>query len=143
MTILEHDLDIFSLTIYGEGRGEYNRADGGLASLIAIGNVIVNRVKKGGWFGKTISEVCQKPWQFSCWNQNDPNLLVIQNVSKEDPIIKICRDVAVSVALNKWPDITKGSDHYFSRILANPPKWSQNRLPKFCLGLHQFYQLGV
>ncbi|MBY0281706.1 MAG: cell wall hydrolase [Alphaproteobacteria bacterium] len=143
MTIIEHDLDILARTLYGEGRGEYNKPDGGLAALIAIGNVIMNRVKTGGWFGRSIAEVCQKPWQFSCWNQGDPNLMVIQNISKYDPIFKICRQVAIAVANYKWPDITKGCDHYFSRILAKEPKWAQGRYPKFCLGLHQFYQLGI
>lgn len=143
MTISEHDLDILARTLYGEGRGEYNKSDGGLAALIAIGNVIMNRVQIGGWFGKTIAEVCQKPWQFSCWNKNDPNFNVIQNVPKDDPIFKICQQVAVAITEHKWPDLTKGCDHYFSRILSNPPKWAQNRVPKFCLGLHQFYQLGV
>ena len=143
MTVFKHDLDIFARTLYGEGRGEYNKPDGGLAALIAIGNVIMNRVQKGGWFGKTITEVCQKPWQFSCWNKNDPNFPVIQNASKDDPLFKVCRGVAAAIAENRWPDLTKGSDHYFSRILLNPPKWAQNRHPKFCLGLHQFYQLGV
>ena len=58
----------------------------------------MNRVQIGGWFGKTIAEVCQKPWQFSCWNKNDPNFNVIQNVSKDDPIFKICQQVAAAIA---------------------------------------------
>lgn len=139
----DNDVNILTRTLYGEGRGEYNKPDGGLAALIAIGNVIMNRVKKGGWFGKSIAEVCQKPWQFSCWNRGDPNLTVIQNVSKDDPIFKICQEVAAALIANKWPDLTKGCDHYFSNILSNPPKWAQNRQPKLCLGRHQFYQLGV
>jgi len=143
MTMIENDLNILARTLYGEGRGEYNKADGGLAALIAIGNVIMNRVKKGGWFGKSIAEVCQKPWQFSCWNTGDPNLTVIQNIPKDDAIFKICQEVATALIANKWPDLTKGCDHYYSRLLSNPPKWALNRQPKLRLGLHQFYQLGV
>jgi hypothetical protein len=32
---------------------------------IAVGTVILNRVDKKGWMGKTIQDVILKPWQFS------------------------------------------------------------------------------
>ena len=44
----------------------------------AVAAVILNRVRiareRGGyWWGDTIIRVCQKPYQFSCWNKHDPN----------------------------------------------------------------------
>ncbi|MES2252810.1 MAG: cell wall hydrolase, partial [Pseudomonadota bacterium] len=77
------DIDILARTIYGEARGEYGRVDGGLAALIAVGNVIVNRTQQQTWFGRTVRDVCLKPYQFSCWNRNDPNLPKLMEVTDE------------------------------------------------------------
>ena len=41
-------IDIMAKTLYGEARGE------GEEGLIAVGNVIKNRVKKKTWYGKTV-----------------------------------------------------------------------------------------
>ncbi len=58
---------IMAITIYGEARGESTEGK------IAVGSVILERVDHRDWDGKTIHEVCLKPWQFSCFNLNDPN----------------------------------------------------------------------
>ncbi len=70
----EHiEINILAKTLYGEARGE------GLSGLEAVANTIINRVNtakaKGGrfWWGNDIISVCQKPYQFSCWNKKDPN----------------------------------------------------------------------
>ncbi|RZI46567.1 cell wall hydrolase [Candidatus Finniella inopinata] len=137
----DQDLDILARTIYGEARGEYNRKDGGLASLIAIANVVMNRVRQQTWFGKTIGEVCQKPWQFSCWNAGDPNCLIIRQRYIHDPLFLTCLNVAEGVACRDWPDITKRADHYHS-VLMKQPKWAVNQEPRMRMGQHLFYQLG-
>ncbi len=68
----EEDKDTLARTIYGEARGEYPRKDGGLASLIAVANVILNRSKNNKRrFGRTVRDVCLKPLQFSKDNQKD------------------------------------------------------------------------
>ncbi len=43
--------------------------------VLLIAWVIRNRVKQGGYFGKTYKEVCLKPYQFSCWNGSNYNKL--------------------------------------------------------------------
>ena len=58
---------VLALTIYGEARGEPTEGK------IAVGSVILERVDHRDWDGKTIPEVCFKKWQFSCYNENDPN----------------------------------------------------------------------
>ena len=102
--ISSEDIDILARTIFGEARGEYNRPDGGIAALIVIANVVMNRLKQGGWFGSTIKEVCLKPWQFSCWNKNDPNLALLQETNVSNPIFKVCQQVAEEVSSQRWPD---------------------------------------
>ncbi len=61
------DKQVMALTIYGEARGEPTEGK------IAVGSVILERVDHRDWDGKTIHEVCLKPWQFSCFNLRDPN----------------------------------------------------------------------
>jgi N-acetylmuramoyl-L-alanine amidase len=140
--IPSEDIDILARTIFGEARGEYNRPDGGIAALIVIANVVMNRVKQGGWFGSTVKEVCLKPWQFSCWNKNDPNLVFLKEINLSNPIFKVCQQVAKEVSSQRWPDLTEGCDHYFSASLVQSPSWSVGKKPKLRVGRHLFYQLG-
>lgn len=136
------EIEILSRTIYGEARGEYTKQEGGLAALIAVANVIMNRVKLKSWFGKNIAEVCQKPWQFSCWNKNDVNYSLLMKEKIHDPIYEVCREVAEGVVFKNWPDLTKGADHYHSLKMQTFPKWTEIHRPKTKFGDHLFYQLG-
>ena len=71
------DDELMALTIWAESRGEP------LAGKVAVGTVILNRVSHRSWDGRTIREVCLKPRQFSCFNDNDP---------QRDKIIEIVND---------------------------------------------------
>lgn len=134
----DHDLDIFARTLYGEARGEYHQH--GPAALIAVGNVIFNRLKRGGKYGKTLTEVCLKPRQFSCWNENDPNRPLIQQKDLEkDPLFQLCSKIARKVVKGTWPDLTRESDHYHA--ISCQPYWARVGKVKVRLGNHVFYQL--
>lgn len=134
----DHDLDIMARTLYGEARGEYVKL--GVAALMAVGNVIVNRFKRHTKYGKTLAEVCLKPRQFSCWNEGDPNRSLIQEENLEkDPLFRVSHQVAKKVALGLWPDLTKGSDHYHT--IACRPYWVRLDKVRVRLGSHVFYKL--
>lgn len=135
------DIQVLARTIYGEARGEYSKTNGGISALIAIANVVMNRTKQKTWYGTTIREVCQKPWQFSCWNKNDPNFDVLQTERIVDPIFEICQHVAEKVISGGWPDLTKGSDHYYAINLKMPPHWAIGRRPECQIGQHLFFNL--
>ena len=137
--IENRDIDILARTIYGEARGEYFKADGGIAALIAVANVAMNRLHQRSWFGKSLREVCLKPWQFSCWNQNDPNYSLLREPFISDNVFAHCMKVADQVALEEWPDLTGGANHYHAVGLL--PKWSVGRKPCFQLGRHIFYNI--
>ncbi len=136
-----NEIQILARTIFGEARGEYYRVDGGLASLIAIANVIKNRQKQQTWYGKTIVEICQKPYQFSCWNTDDPNLKLIATTIT-DPLFDICLNVAERVIKDDWPDLTQGCDHYHASTMSTFPVWSLTAKPKIKIGRHIFYDLS-
>jgi len=136
-----NELDILARTIYGEARGEYKRHDGGLASLIAVGNVIMNRVNKGGWFGSTVIDVCHRPLQFSCWNPKDPNrTLILSDFISKDPVFEVCHEVAQKLLEGTWPDLTKGSNHYHASYCK--PGWAAQADLAFKIGSHMFYKIG-
>ena len=140
-TISQDDIRILADTIYGEARGEYERKDGGLASFIAVANVVMNRLSAQSVYGKTIKEVCLKKMQFSCWNPLDPNQLILKSESRfQEPLWHTCHRVAKSVSGGAWPDLTRGSNHYYARWLT-PPFWAQGLKPLAHIGQHAFFKL--
>lgn len=133
-----HDLDIFTRTLYGEARGEY--AQGGPAPLMAVANVIMNRMNRGGKYGRTITDICLKPHQFSCWNKNDPNrLFLFKEGLEKEPLFYLCKTIVENVSAGRWPDLTRNSDHYHA--LSCRPSWARIKKIRLKIGHHIFYKL--
>lgn len=135
---MQQEIDVLARTLYGEARGEYKTI--GIAAFIAIGNVVINRLKFPKFFGTNVQEICLKPYQFSCWLENDPNYFLIQKVTENDPLFSICWEVAHSCIEKKYPDLTQKSDHYH-HFVSEIPYWAKHKVPKIILGRHFFYQL--
>lgn len=135
---MNRDIEIMAKTIYGEARGEYAKKNGGLNALAAVGNVIMNRSLETS---TSIESVCLKPKQFSCWNEKDPNRKIIENITIEDPLYRICFIVAKRIICNEIDDITKGANHYYSRYLRKPPYWAEEKSPIAKIGNHIFFKL--
>lgn len=79
--------------------------------------VAKNRTRGGAL---TYHDVILKPWQFSSFNENDPN-------SKKwpedtDPSFAECCEAAIKVMLGQDFDITGGATFYFSPPLTEPPE---------------------
>lgn len=132
----EQDIDTLARTIYGEARGE------SLSGQEAIASVVLNRVKfannKGKyWWGNTITTVCKCPWQFSCWNANDPNYKILIGDLQSDKFFQICRRIALRAIGGVLQDKTCGATHYHLRSLR--PKWSIGKIPCTEIGNHIFY----
>lgn len=82
MTANEKDRDLLAWTLWGEARSET------LAGQIAVAWTIRSRVNDGkakSWWGEGYAGVCQKPYQFSCWNKNDPNFAYFER-READPV---------------------------------------------------------
>ena len=137
------DIDVLARTIYGEARGEYYRVDGGMTSLIAVANVICNRyLQSNRRYGSSIADVCQKAYQFSCWNKSDPNLPVINAVqSGDDVVFDMAYEVARNVLSSKWPDLTGGANHYHASTMQKKPNWAAGKKELARIGQHIFYNL--
>ena len=129
--------DILARTIYGEARGESVRGKEAVAA------VVMNRVRRareaGGtyWWGGTVEAVCQRPWQFSCWNAGDPNRVKIEAVDDGNRVFQTCRRIARRALAGTLGDPTEGATHYHAKSV-NPP-WARGRAPSAEIGHHLFY----
>jgi spore germination cell wall hydrolase CwlJ-like protein len=136
----QNHIDVMARTIWGEARGE------GLKGMEAVGFVIMNRYKiskiKGKfWWGNNISEICKKPYQFSCWNKKDVNYEKLINVTTDDKLFATAKRIASKlVRLNNNRDITNCADHYHT--VNTRPNWLNVDKVVANIGNHIFYKLA-
>ena len=135
------DVDIIAHTLYGEARGEVAKV--GLIALEVVASVIWNRWRAHpSYFGAIPREVCLKPYQFSCWNQNDPNFERLLAPHITDETYSLCRMVAEEFLAGRGEDVVNGSDHYHT-VWLTPPSWTTGKLPVIDIGTHRFYRLAA
>ncbi|MCF4997374.1 cell wall hydrolase [Pseudomonas syringae] len=137
MTATERDRDILARTLWGEARGE------SIAGQLAVAWTIRNRVNDGktkSWWGEGYAGVCQKPYQFSCWNKNDPNFAYLSG-AKQIPFRELdqARIAADQVIDGKVPDPTGGATHYYAISMKTPPAWAAKAKQTLKLGGHVFF----
>lgn len=130
---MTEDSDTLARTIWGEARGEGN--DG----MRAVACVVLNRVKLPGWWGHTIHEVCLHPFQFSCWNDDDPNLPLLRAVTTLNPQFASACQIAQLACSGQLTDSTDGATHYFDRRITTP-HWAEGKTPCAEIGHHLFFK---
>jgi N-acetylmuramoyl-L-alanine amidase len=136
--VAEQEVDILARTLWGEARSE------GKESMEAVASVILNRVQvarrhRRYWWGNTITQVCLKPYQFSCWNKNDPNYPKLKAVTNEDMHFMTALRVARRAVLGMVVDKTGGATHYHTIDIK--PAWVRHEKPTIRIGRHLFYRL--
>ena len=131
----ESDILALSQTIWGEARGE------GDDGMTAVAHVVLNRWRSGKWFaGETIEATAKKPWQFSCWNTNDPNWPKIGTMSLDNSELQKCAYFALGAALGYLPDNTDGSTHYYAYDVVAPPNWASEATFVCRINRHEFHK---
>jgi N-acetylmuramoyl-L-alanine amidase len=122
---MDDNLKTLSLTLYGEARGE------SIEGIIAVGVIIRNRVRDTG---RSYSDICLAPKQFSSWNPDDPNYSILVALSSKmdtpAPILKQCIYIANGIIggdiLNKVGGlILIDCKHYTTQKLYQELKVSQ------------------
>lgn len=130
----DKEIDIMARTAWGEARGE------GAVGMQAVLNVIMNRVRLGGWYGLTPAEVCQKPAQFSVWNRTDPNYAPMLAVTDSDKNFATAKNLASLAYTGALPDVTGGATNYLALgSLSKTPIWTSRLTKTAEIGRHTFY----
>lgn len=131
------DVEALARTIWGEAR---NQGEDGME---AVACVVLNRLKVsqalgGFWWGDTIADICQKQWQFSCWNKSDPNREKLLKVTPEDRHYAIALAIANDAILGALKDKTGNATHYCVKGLK--PRWADKEKPTATIRSHIFYR---
>ncbi len=131
-------VDTLARTLWGEARGE------GDTGMQAVANVIKNRYKiaqeKGAfWWGNDLIQICQKPYQFSCWNRADANYKKLTEVDSTDFYFASALRLARRCVHNALDDLTNGATHYHAKSIT--PYWAKGKEPCAEIGAHLFYKM--
>ena len=114
------DEQLMALCVWREARGE------GILGKRGVCHVILNRIKKGGWWGGTVQGVVLHKYQFSSFNANDPNSKLWPADDEADWLD--CLEEARAALAGESEDVTSGATFYWSRPLtATPQAWGPGR----------------
>lgn len=137
----DYDIDIAARTLNGEAASEPQTGQE------AVAHVIQNRAKRKPWAGQLLGEegavakVCLAPWQFSCWNDSDPNKRRIKALAPGQMKQQI--DIVTKAFGTDEPDPTDGADHYHTVAAIPgymwPPSWTFTMRRTAVIGNHVFY----
>ncbi|RYH09193.1 cell wall hydrolase [Tropicimonas sp. IMCC6043] len=113
---IEAEILTLARTLYGEARGEPREGQE------AVANVILNRVRSAR-YPNTIAKVCLQRWQFSCWNESDPNRRVIEALEPgANPVFDALLEIAAAAVFGRLPVRVAGALHYYASSIAQP-RW--------------------
>jgi spore germination cell wall hydrolase CwlJ-like protein len=126
------DQEVVAATIWGEARNQ------GEAGLRAVACVIANRARTRYRRCAGAREVCLDRWQFSCWNDNDPNRAKLLAAARApDTVFTQALALAADVLAHRLPDITHNARHYHTSRVT--PAWARGKKPCAVVGDHLFY----
>ena len=130
--------DLLSRLLMGEADNQSPRGK------LAVAWVVMNRARIGGWFGRGFTGsagVILKPWQFSCFNEeNNPSLprLVAAEPSTE------CKTVAALALGGHTADPTGGATYYYAPKSMKPPgshpRWESEKVFLIQIDDQRFYR---
>lgn len=126
--------DLLALLVFREARGEPD------TGKLAVAYSPINRVSRPGWWGKTIHEAILKPFQYSSFNEDDPNN--IWPVKEEDQESwKACQKAAQD-AIGGVMDPSDGATHFHPDYVEFPKGWGDPSKFERTLffGKHYFYK---
>lgn len=130
-------VDILARTLGGEARGC------GMDAMRHVACVILNRAKYPRWWGKDIVTVCQKPWQFSCWNPDDPNRAIIMSANITQLWFRQALQVAHETVERTLVDVTNNADSYYAKTMLRKPSWASPETLTYIDQWHAFHRLEL
>lgn len=131
------DAHWMALTMWGEARGQSEEG------MRAVGHVIRNR-----WLAKRngahVTDTVSAAWQFSAWNDGDPNRAAMLNVealpkdSEDYRLWLAAKRLAAEILAGRSADPTGGA--LFYHTTAVQPAWSSGVAPITQIGSHLFFR---
>ena len=133
------DLALAAMLAWGEARSE------GFKGMVATVWTAKNRFLDPAhrWPNKRLGQVILQRWQFSCFNDNDPNLAKLWQPLEYDTEwvwVEACA-AAFGVVFGLLEDLTGGANHYHTISMAKYPSWADPGKVTCDIGGHRFYEL--
>lgn len=127
-----NDTIVITQTILGEARGESYEAMKAVAAVIKV------RAKERRL---TYRQVCLQPFQFSCWNKNDPNRKKLKSLLQH-PRAGWAWHIASNIDTLDT-SMVRGANHYMTERLwkRGTVKWAKGKRPVAKHGCHVFFKL--
>lgn len=126
---------VIAKTLWGEARGEPPEG------MQAVASVIERRRQLGWRKAKSAAQVCLTPFQFSCWNKDDPNRVRMDAVARQpDAAYERALVLAGHILDGDLDENAEGATHYYALSLRKPPFWAVGRTPCCRRGNHLFFK---
>lgn len=120
-------------TIWAEARGEP------VEGMIAVGEVILERMRRKFMSNGTLVGTVFRPYQWSCWNTTDPNRIKALQIDDTT--------TSVTAAKEAWEKakagsrIAEGAVFYLNESIVHPlPSWAKASNRVATIGRHTFYR---
>lgn len=115
----------------------------GLTGMTATINTGQNRVNSCvTTFGRDLVGVFTWPWQYSCFNADNPRLPFLFKMGDSDAMFSAALVLADQALAGTLKDITDRSTHYVNWKTVNPmPEWATGT-PRFICGPHNYYRVS-
>lgn len=133
------DLDSVARTVWGEARGEDPTGRAAVAWVIRNRQFSSSNEGRIHWYGKgSLAQIARRKYQFSCWNDGDPNAAKIAALPANDAVLLECVEIARGVLEGKIEDPTNQATHY--RVIGWPAAWADGKRPCAVIGRHEFFK---
>lgn len=117
---------------------EWREADSvGELGMRGVGHVAANREKVPGWWGVDLRSILLKPWQFSCFNEGDPDEK--RWPDDDNPQWIAAQEIAKAIIAGDDLDLTSGATSYYD-VSITPPDWTQELIFTTQIGSLRFYR---
>lgn len=122
---------LYKLCNWREARGE------GVLGKRGQAHSVMNRVVEPSWWGHDLQSVILCKWQYSSFNENDPN--EAKWPADDDPSFIDCSEICNAVLAGTDEDLTDGATSYFD-ISIQPPYWAASMQLTLAVGRFRFYR---
>jgi spore germination cell wall hydrolase CwlJ-like protein len=150
---LDRGVDVLARTVYGEARGESDLGRLAVAYVpcnragIAARFVAARGYKHPLYGDGSVASACQAPWQFSCWNERDPNRAKLLALDLGSEAAAPSLWAANAAIQRSAPDPSNGGTNYHTAMAPRdgidwPPSWAVGQKIVATVGAHVFYRLG-